>query len=87
MGVDRMNRRVTEHLRGETDDVGSTFWPDHWAPMTWHRCVHEGCTERLDPWLHRTRCEQHQADHDAKRDRVHTIVAAARRAELEKAQR
>lgn len=69
-----MNRRVIEHPRGETDGMAYNG-PDHWAPMTWHRCIAEGCTERLDPWLHRMRCDVHQADADAKRERVRAIVA------------
>lgn len=56
--------------------------PDHWAPMTWPRCVVDGCTERIDPWRHRTRCDVHQAERDAKLDRVRAIVAVNREAEL-----
>jgi hypothetical protein len=72
---------MIEQARGPVgNDWPVTYWPDHWAPMTWHRCVVEGCAARLDPWDHVTRCPRHQADEDARRARVRAIVQANREA-------
>lgn len=53
--------------------------PDHWAPMTWHKCIAPGCQVRLDPWEHRTRCPDHLVDAAAAAARVRELVEAARR--------
>ena len=70
---------------GETGDVALArvypTGPDHRAPMTWHRCVADGCRVQLDPWLHVTRCPDHQRDMDRQRERARAIVAAAIAAE------
>lgn len=72
---------MTEHPRGDPGNAGEvSYWPDHWAPMTWHRCIVEGCDTRVDPWAHVTRCPDHQAAENAKRARVHAIVQANREA-------
>lgn len=75
-----INSRVEQVRDGENERMG-THWPDHFAPMTWHRCITEGCQVRVDPWKHRTRCDEHQADADAKLERVRAIVEAHREAE------
>lgn len=36
------------------------YWPDHFAPLTWHRCVKDGCQARVDPWDHNIRCADHR---------------------------
>lgn len=74
---------MVEHACGHTDDVAGRvypFGPDHWAPMTWYRCITAGCDVRLDPWEHRTRCAEHQAQVDAATARVRELVDAGRRA-------
>lgn len=72
---------MSEHARDPLGNDGVvTYWPDHWAPMTWHRCVVDGCGARVDPWLHVTRCSEHQADEDRRRERVRAIVQANREA-------
>lgn len=69
-----------EHARdGENEGVRYTG-PDHTAPMTWLRCIVEGCAVRLDPWEHRTRCVEHQAERDAQIARARAIVQANREA-------
>lgn len=69
-----------EHTRdGENDDVGATFMPDHWARLTWHQCIAEGCAERVDPWDHSTRCPTHRAEAAADLARVRQLVDAGRR--------
>lgn len=72
---------MIEHPRGHNDDVGATFWPDHYAPLTWPRCVTSGCDERVDPWDHNTRCPIHRADDAAARyaARLETVRAAVER--------
>jgi hypothetical protein len=80
---------MTEHPRDATDNDGTvTYWPDHFAPATWLRCIAEGCTARLDPWAHITRCPRHQAEQTAalerQRERVHAIVREYRDAERRK---
>lgn len=79
-----MNRRAEQARDGENGDV--SHFPDHWGPMTWHRCVTPGCDARVDPWDHNTRCPTHRPppDHrgdDARakrRDIARAIVAAER---------
>ena len=34
-------------------------------PETWPTCVAAGCTTRVDPWDHQTRCSVHRPDPDA----------------------
>lgn len=68
----------TDARSGNAGDV--TYWPDHTAPMTWHRCIVEGCKVKLDPWLHVTRCPEHQAEQNARLERVRAIVQANREA-------
>lgn len=74
-----MNHRVEHASGGQNDDVGATFHPDHWAPMTWYRCITEGCAERVDPWDHSTRCPPHRAEARADLERARELVAAGRR--------
>jgi len=72
---------MTEQTRGDAGNAeGVTHWPDHFAEMTWHRCIVEGCTARLDPWLHKTRCPTHQRDEDQRKARIRAIVQANREA-------
>jgi hypothetical protein len=72
---------MTEQARDATGNDGPvTYWPDHFAPATWPRCIAEGCTARLDPWAHITRCPKHQAEQDRMRERVRAIVQANREA-------
>lgn len=75
MGV---NRRMIEHTRGQNGDVGATFHPDHFAPMTWHRCVTTGCNALVDPWDHNTRCTEHRPppDHRGDDDRARRLEVA-----------
>lgn len=40
--------------------VDVTYWPDHFAPMTWYRCIDAGCDVRVDPWDHNIRCRRHR---------------------------
>ena len=78
-----MNQGV-EHARDGENVYMGTYWPDHFAPLTWHRCIVDGCAERVDPWLHRTRCDAHHAESNAKLERVRAIVAVNREAEAER---
>lgn len=73
---------MIEQTRGfvGNDEVVGTYWPDHFAPMTWHACIVEGCKARLDPWEHRIRCPKHQADEDARLERIRAIVQVNREA-------
>ena len=74
---------MIEQARGVAGNDGDvTHWPDHFAEMTWFRCIVDGCDARVDPWLHSTRCPHHQADADARLERVRAIVAAHREAEM-----
>jgi hypothetical protein len=74
-----VNRRLEHPSGGQTDNVGATFHPDHWAPLTWYRCITEGCAERVDPWDHSTRCTHHRAQAVADLERIRTLVDAGRR--------
>lgn len=69
------------NTRAAGENGGMVWAPDHFAPMTWHRCITEGCTAKLDPWEHRIRCVEHQSQMDAQRERAHAIVKAAAEAE------
>jgi len=72
---------MIEQTRGSVGNDGVvTHWPDHFAEMTWQRCIVEGCTTRLDPWLHKTRCPAHQVIEDQRRERIRAIVQANREA-------
>lgn len=59
------------------DDV--TYWPDHFGPMTWFRCVEEGCDVRVDPWDHSTRCPAHRIEAAARLERARAAVERGRR--------
>jgi hypothetical protein len=76
---------MTEQTRDALgNDEPVTHWPDHFAEMTWHRCIVEGCTARLDPWLHKTRCPAHQRDEDRRKATAHAIVRTNLEAERRK---
>lgn len=52
--------------------VGVTHQPDHFGPMTWHRCIAPNCQARVDPWDHNTRCPQHRPADDETGDTART---------------
>ena len=47
-----------------------TYWPDHFGPHTWFRCIWRDpetgaqCERGVDPWDHNTRCPEHRPDPD-----------------------
>lgn len=52
---------MNEQARGRLGNDGVvTYWPDHFAPLTWFKCIAPGCTNRVDPWEHNTRCAEHR---------------------------
>jgi hypothetical protein len=71
-----MIERARDH-RWQNEDVG-TYYPDHFAPMTWRRCIVDGCAERIDPWTFRARCPEHDAA-PVDLERVRELVDAGRR--------
>lgn len=79
-----MNLRLEQARGGET--MGVSHWPDHWGEQTWHRCIAPGCSQRVDPWDHNTRCPDHRPPPDQRgddtrarrREVARAIVTAAR---------
>jgi hypothetical protein len=53
--------------------------PDITAPMTWRRCIAEGCDERIDPRDRNTRCPEHRRQ-AVNLERVRAIVEVNREA-------
>lgn len=73
---------MIEHPRGQNGNVSATHWPDHFAPMTWHRCLTSTCAARVDPWEHSHYCHAHRAvgeiDQARRREIARAIVTANR---------
>jgi hypothetical protein len=75
---------MIEHARDpgwQTEDVRTAGppTPDITAPLTWRRCIAEGCVARVDPRDRNNRCPTHRGE-DVDLEHIRAIVETNRAA-------